>query len=325
MFNVLWLFGVATIRTLASRLRSGPLQPSWSFGFETTVEFLRSDWGGRWQGSVPEFRDELNTRYYPSKAVPKVTIESFKIAGCDAYWFTPPDVTAGKVLLYLHGGSYMYCSAKTAHANLIAQLALGIGYKVAAIDYRLAPEHPYPAALEDALAAFEYLVESGYSPDNIVIAGDSAGGNLTLVTQLALRDKGVPQAKASVLISPWLDLKSESDSFNRNRAYDYGTREMLVYQAKLFAGSADVADPKLSPLNASFEGLAPVQIVYGTAELLHDECARFVKLARQAGVPVTETVLKEMPHNGPVFADFHPEGKRGVDEITAYIKEKLES
>ncbi|WP_437873970.1 alpha/beta hydrolase fold domain-containing protein [Sorangium sp. So ce363] len=200
-----------------------------------------------------------------------------------------------------------------------AAIAGGVRY-----DARHAPEHRYPAQLEDALAAFDALVERGHAPGEIALAGDSAGGNLALVTQLALRDRGA-QARCAALISPWLDLTSSSASARANDATDYGTREGLLRQARDFAGATPLDDPRLSPLHAGLEGLASLFIQVGDAERLHDEGQELARRAREAGVDFTLDVLRDMPHNGPVLADFHPEGVRGTGTLGSYLRASLSS
>lgn len=317
------LFGLAFLETAVLRARHGPARPNWSFGFECVVRFLRRDFMEMLDWPYPKVRAELDARPYPDRLVKRVPVRKDALRGVPAVWFEPAGAMARGVVLYLHGGSYLFGSTKT-HADIMARIALASGARVVGIDYRLAPEHRYPAQLEDALAAFDALVERGHAPGEIALAGDSAGGNLALVTQLALRDRG-EQARCAVLISPWLDLTASSPSTRANDPTDYGTREGLVRQARDFAGAIPLDDPRLSPLHARLDGLGPLFIQVGDAERLHDEGVELARRARDAGVDVTLDVLRDMPHNGPILAEYHPEGARGVDMIGAYLRGRLAS
>jgi acetyl esterase/lipase len=196
---------------------------------------------------------------------------------------------------------------------------------VLALDYRLAPEHPYPAQLEDALAALAGLEAMGVPRTRIVVAGESAGANLVLALALALRDRGEPQPAGLVLISPWLDLTSSADSHTRNVAYDYGTAEMLRAQARLFAGELPLDDPRLSVGNTDPTGIAPTLLQVGTAEILLDECRAWAERARAAGVPLTVDEPIDMPHAPPFFASVCPQGVAAVDAVAAFIRCRLDA
>ncbi|MDC0679923.1 alpha/beta hydrolase [Sorangium atrum] len=323
MLRLMKMFGLAFVETTTERARRGPARPSWGFGFEWVVRFLRRDFAYVLDRPYPDVRAELDARPYSQKAVRRVKRTDDTLKGVPAVWFEPPGAASRGVVLYLHGGSYLFGSTRT-HADLMARLALASGARVVGIDYRLAPEHRYPAQLEDALAAFDALVERGHAPGELALAGDSAGGNLALVTQLAQRDRGA-QARCAALISPWLDLTASSASAIANDSTDYGTREGLLRQARDFAGATPLDDPRLSPLHARLEGLASLFIQVGDAERLHDEGQELARRAREAGVDVTLDVLRDMPHNGPVLADFHPEGARGTDALGAYLRARLSS
>ncbi len=238
-----------------------------------------------------------------------------------ARWFTPPGKRDG-VVLFFHGGSYVYGSARTTHEDLCARIALESGVELVGIDYRLAPEHPYPAQLEDARAAFDALLKDGRSPADIVLAGDSAGGNLAIALQLALRDAGRAQARAAVLVSPWSDLEMPATSFVDNDPYDFGTREVLVAQARMFAGDVPLSDPRLSPTNADLEGLAPCLVLVGECEIPRDDIVKLATRLEAAGVETTLHRAPDMPHNAPVFAAYHPSGLRALEVIADYVKTK---
>jgi epsilon-lactone hydrolase len=324
MPRLLRLFAIALWQTLMARARRGPLRPTWGLGFEWIVTFLRLDFAETAAWPYPKLRAELDARRYPSAARKRVSVRDEPLGGRPARWFTPPEPRLEGVLLYFHGGSYILGSAKTTHEDIIARLAVAARVAAVGVDYRLAPEHPYPAALEDALAAFDELVARGTPPGAIVVGGDSAGGNLALALQLALRDRGSPQAGAAALVSPWLDLSASRPSTRENDAVDYGTRAMLVERhAPDFAGGIALDDPRVSPINARLAGLAPLLIVAGQAERLHDEAVEFVERARAEEVDAALVLAADMPHNPPVLAAYHPEAARAADALGAFIARRL--
>ncbi|HET9929244.1 MAG TPA: alpha/beta hydrolase [Polyangiaceae bacterium] len=334
MLRMLRLFIVTWFETSFARLRGGRLLPSWNFQFEWVVRFLRRDFIETSLWPYGLLRRELDGRRYPSRALPKVAAQDSALGGVPVVIFTPKHAEPARTLLYFHGGSYIFGSARTTHADLLARIALGANLRVVAPNYRLAPEHPYPAALEDALAVFAELAQRT-APSEIVLMGDSAGGNLALVLQIALRDRArargdakagaddhrQAQAKASILISPWLDLSASLPSCRKNDRYDYGQTEFLLRHARDFAGQVALDDARVSPLYADLGGLAPVVVLVGGAERLHDEAIAFVDRARSAGVRVALDVAPEMPHLAPALADFHPAAKRALETLIAHARD----
>jgi epsilon-lactone hydrolase len=254
-----------------------------------------------------------------------VTRSDGALGGIPVRRFLPPEAVSNVAVLFFHGGSYVYGSSRTTHADLAARIALASKVEVIGVEYRLAPEHPYPAQLEDALAAFDALVDSGVTSDRIVLAGDSAGGNLALAAQIALRDRGGPQARTVMLISPWADLEMPGASFMENDPYDFGTREVLAQQAQLFAGEVPVGDPRLSPVRARLDGLSSVFLCVGEAEIPRDDILALGRALTSAGVDVTLHVAKDMPHNPPVFAAYHPEGLAALEAIGRFIGDRIGS
>jgi epsilon-lactone hydrolase len=324
MLRSLRLMLSAWLSTLLARLLGRPRHASWPFVLELLVRYLRLDWHetATWDDAV--LRADLNSRPYPKKFVKKVEILEHCLGGVPAWRFVPPDAKPDRCVLFLHGGSYAYGSARSTHAELIARIAFEAGSEVVGLEYRLAPEHRYPSQLQDAVTAFDALISKGIPAQNIVIAGDSAGGNLAIELQLSLRDRGGPQAAGVVLSSPWVDLEMPGASFRENDPFDYGTRDVLLRQALTFAGSVPLSDLRISLTHADLEGFAPCLVTVGELEIPRDDILVFAERLKRAGVDVTLHGAKYMPHNPPVFAEYHPEGKAALDAIVQFIRGRLD-
>jgi acetyl esterase/lipase len=323
--SALLLMLSAVFATLRARLTTGPRRAGWPFGFEVVVRYLRLDWDRTADWDLARLRADMDARPYPKNAVKKVTLRDETLAGLPARSFVPKDARERGVVLFFHGGSYIYGSARTTHAELMAEIALGSRTRVVGLDYRLAPEHAYPAQLEDALAAVDALVASGTPMESIVLAGDSAGGNLALVTAIAVRDRGGPQPRAMVLLSPWSDLEMPGASFQENERYDFGTRDVLVRHARAFAGDVPLSDPRVSPIHAKLGGLPPALVELGECEIPRDDIAALADALEAAGTKVTRHLAKDMPHNAAVFSAYHPSGKAALEAITTFVSERLAS
>jgi len=311
----------ATVSTIRSRLRNGPLLPSWTFKLEWAISIVRRDWEDLWHFPAPALRTHLERLPPNGKVLAQVEMQSVTVNGVPGMWFTPRSGTSDAVLYYLHGGGYISGSFKT-HGELIARLALTSGARTLAIEYRLAPEHTYPAQLDDALAGYRWLLAQGIDPRRIVIAGESAGGNLTLALLIALRNAGEPLPAAAIPISPWVDMESKSASMVKNAPYDYGSREMLLFMARSFCGDIDHKDPRVSLLYADLSGLPPLLLQVGGAERLYDEGADFAERARKAGVEAVFDVLHEMPHASPMLAEYAPAGLLAVERAGRFVRER---
>ena len=312
----------AWLETLSARRRGGPLRPGWSFTFEVVVRFLRRDWVEMAFWPPTELRASLEARSYPNAMARKCTRRAERVGGVDGEWFEPPSAPSDAALIYVHGGSFLAGSTRT-HADVIARFALATGLRTFAPNYRLAPEHPWPAAAEDVLAVFRAVVASGMAPSRLAIAGESAGGNLVVKLLLDLRDAKEALPAATVSISGWFDLTGSQPSMTTHEAFDYGTKAMLVHQAKLVAGSLALEDPSLSLLNADLSGLGPLLVQAGTAEMLFDECRLFYERARAAGSDVTFDPLPEMPHAAPLLASVGGEGASAIERAARFIGERL--
>jgi len=253
---------------------------------------------------------------------PDITCEKVDAAGVPAEWLVAPGVESGRVLLYLHGGGYVIGSIHT-HRDLAGRLSRAAAARVLLIDYRLAPEHPQPAAVEDATAAYRWLLRNGATPARTVIAGDSAGGGLTVAALVALRDAGEPLPAAGVCLSPWVDLEGIGESMTTRASVDpIVQRPGLLWFANLYLGGAHPRTPLAAPLYADLHGLPPLFIHVGTAETLLDDATRLADRAKAAGVDVTLEAWEEMIHVWHLFAAMLPEGQQAIERLGAYIRQR---
>lgn len=237
-------------------------------------------------------------------------------------WALPDDPAPGRVILYTHGGAYVSGSPST-HEPIICRLAEACGVPVFAYEYRLAPEHPYPAALEDALTAVDYLIGCGYAPENMVFSGDSAGGGLTLALTMALRDRGRPLPAALCVISPWTDLTESNDTHFTNGEIDpLISSEELRNTAVLYAGQEDLRNPYISPLYGDFTGFPPTLIHVGTNEVLLDDSRELAKRLDAQGVETDIDIYDGMWHVWHMFDV--PEARAAVRKIAWFVRTTLE-
>jgi len=242
--------------------------------------------------------------------------------GVPAEWVAAEGAHSDRAVLYLHGGGYCIGSIRT-HRQLAADISRAAAARLLLIEYRLAPEHPFPAGLDDAVAAYRYLLGSNLRPAQLAIAGDSAGGGLTAATLLALREQGVPLPTAGVCLSPWFDLTLSGESMESKDGVDPMVhREPLGRMARAYLGGADARTPLASPLFADLAGLPPLLIHVGTAETLLDDSTRFAERARAAGVDVTLDVWDDMIHVWHAFAMLLPEGRAAIEQIGAFLRQR---
>jgi acetyl esterase/lipase len=245
------------------------------------------------------------------------------IAGVPCEWYGDEGSVDDGVIMYLHGGGYAIGSLKS-HEPLYADLCKHSGLKVLAVDYRLAPENPFPAAIDDVLSVYESLLEKGYSANRIAIAGDSAGGGLSTALLLSIRDKALALPLAAVLISPWVDLSMSGESIKTKAELDpVVTLQGLEEMAKHYCGNKDKTGPLVSPLFADLSGLPPVLIHVGSDEILLDDSLRLYKKLKEAGVDVQCKEFPEMVHVFHHFAAMLDQGKDALAEIADFLQNKL--
>jgi acetyl esterase/lipase len=270
--------------------------------------------------SVAQMREDWDTAF--GESVAAVTCERVSADGVDGEWISPANAPEDKAILYFHGGGFRIGSVAS-HRDLIAQIVLASRCRVLAINYRLAPEHRFPAALDDALAAYGWMLDHGLKAANIALAGDSAGGNLVLATMLALRDRGLPLPISAVLMSPWTDLAATGASYvTRAEADPIHQRRMILALAKDYlGGQGDPCDPLVSPLYADLQGLPPLLIQVGDRETVLDDSLVFADKARAAGIDVSLEVWDGMIH---VFQMFElPEARQAIASIAGFLNRHL--
>jgi phosphinothricin tripeptide acetyl hydrolase len=284
------------------------------------------------QGILQEFLavqtpDEYRVIY--SKALqqyppaPDVTLTAVTANGVPCEWMVPPHTREQRTLLYVHGGGYVVGSPAE-YRDMVPRIARAAQARALAVDYRRAPEHPHPAAVEDAVAVYRWLLDQGVRPAEIVVAGDSAGGGLTVATLIAAREAGLPLPAAGVCISPWVDMEGSGASMTANDPRDpLVKKDLILGMAQAYLGDQDRRTPLAAPLYADLRGLPPMLIQVGTAETLLDDARRLAERAKAAGVNVTLEEWPDMIHDWHWFGSFLPEAQQASERIGAFMQERM--
>jgi epsilon-lactone hydrolase len=262
--------------------------------------------------------DGIGERF--GKLPEKCRREPIKIGEMYAEWLKFPTSREDKVILYFHGGAYEYGSANT-HRTLAARIGEGAGVKVLLPEYRLAPEHHFPAAIEDAVEVYHWLISQEFQPKNIIFAGDSAGAGLSVVTALVLRDQNEPLPAGIICLSPWVDLTSSGESYVKNQEEDpYLTVEAVKRAARMYAGEERLDHPLISPVFADLTGLPPMFIQSGSDEILQSDAEKLAAKARLCGVNVTLRTWDGMWHVWQISGKFLPEARNAIKEIGSFAR-----
>jgi acetyl esterase/lipase len=249
-----------------------------------------------------------------------VTVSETTAAGRPALWVDASAADPTSVVLYLHGGAYIMNSPRS-HARLTGAIGLAAGCRVLSLDYRLAPEHPFPAAVDDAVAAYRWLLAEGFDPSRLAISGDSAGGGLTVATLVALREAGLAQPAAGVVLSPWTELEGVGESMTTKAESDLLIRHAdMAHVAAMYLGGADARSPLAAPIYADLTGIAPLYIQVGGDEVLLDDATRLAVRASHAGVAVRLDVFPEMQHVFQAAVGMLPEADDAVARIGQHLR-----
>ena len=274
--------------------------------------------------SIPAFREmceSVNSKM--ANALPEgLEVLPFDLAGMHAEWLIPAGAKKDQVIFYTIGGGYISGTCSD-HRTLVAKVAQNSGTALLMFNHRLAPEHPYPAALEDSLTAYRWLLSQGTTSDNIVMMGESAGGGLCLATLLAIRDLGLPLPAGAVALSPWTDLKLTGDSYRTRRKVCISPPGMSKVCSKYYYGDHDPTDPWISPLYGDLLSLPPIFINVGTYETMLDDSTRFAAKAKSSGVDITLVLGEKMVHCYPLMAPMFPEATQALKEVCDFIKRRL--
>ena len=269
--------------------------------------------------TIEQMRERIGglERFLPTPADASLRPVSADGVACE--WVAAPGASHDRAILYLHGGGYAIGSIGT-HRTLGYNLSQAAGAQVLIVDYRLAPEHPYPAALDDAVTAWRWLLKQGGKAGRAAIAGDSAGGGLAVATMLKLRELGEPLPACAFLSSPWTDLAGTGASVEKNAAVDPTVKgRFLTWFSALYMNGADPRTPYASPLYADLKGLPPMLIHVGAVEILLDDSTRLAERARAAGVEVECEVWPDMLHVWHLFAPMLSEGREAIAKAGAFI------
>ena len=254
-----------------------------------------------------------------------IKVEKINMEGIQAEWLIPfsSSTRSEKVILYLHGGGYVTGSIED-HRMMCGLLANATGTKVLIPEYRLAPEHPFPAALDDALKVYQWLLDQGYSSTNMIIAGDSAGGGLSVATVLALKEKSGSLPAAVVCLSPWADLALTGQSHTtKAKAEAILNKDVLHEWALCYTDESNLTNPLVSPIHGDFHGFPPLLIQVGSEEILLDDSTLLVEKAKSAGVHVTLKIWDGMWHVWQALGDLIPENKKTFEEIGQFVQRQF--
>jgi monoterpene epsilon-lactone hydrolase len=261
---------------------------------------------------IAERRKSFDAFASTYRTPPDIVVEPITVNGVPAEWTTAPDVDHSRAVLYLHGGGYVIGSLDS-HRHLAAEVGRTAGARCLALHYRLAPEYPFPAAVDDALAGYRYMLDAGIAPGHIAIAGDSAGGGLVVAALLAIRDAGLPQPAAGWCISPWVDMDAIGASMTGKASEDPTVqKEPLLEMAAHYLHGTDPRAPLAAPIYADLRDLAPLFIQVGSVETLLDDAIRLARVAGAAHVPVTLEIWPEMVHVWHLYYPDLAAGRRAI-------------
>ncbi len=270
--------------------------------------------------SIIKFREEVEKGAARFGKIPEgIETERVQIGDMPAEWIRPSGATDDATILYFHGGGYV-SGTISAHRAIVAKFVDGSKVRALLFEYRLAPEHPFPAALDDAIAAYQWLLDQGIAPGKIAFVGDSGGAGLILATLLKLRDQGAALPTSAAVISPVTDFTCSGKSYVTNARLCLSPEGMGPACGKHYAGGADLTNPYISPLFGDLHGLPPLLIYVGGNETLRDDSTRFASKAKEAGVDTTLHVGEGLFHCYPAVSPLIPEAKEAMDDICRFVR-----
>ncbi len=273
--------------------------------------------------SIAGFRESCEKGAAKFSRIPEgVTIKEQCIEGMKSEWLIPQGADPYKVVLYVHGGGYVSGSCSD-HRGFVSKFAKNTGVTNLLYEYRLAPEHTFPAALDDSVKIYKWILSSGIKPENVIIAGESAGGGLCLATLLALKEQNIPLPAASVAISPWTDLTCSSNSYRTKNKVSLAPMNSWFVFSKYYVGSSNATFPLISPLFGDLKGLPPILINSGIDDELYEDGEKFYLKAKEAGVDIRFRSGTGMVHCYPLLAPMFKEATEAMNEIAEFIKKYL--
>ena len=307
------LMGIGA-RVTVRRMAGIALVPQWTRDMEIGNLF----WRGQFERALSMENIEEGRAYFDSIQTyahePQATVCEPSSAGEPlGHWFLPPAQKTDATILYMHGGGYAFYAELT--REFIAFLSAYLGAKIFAPDYRLTPEHPHPAQIEDAMAAYRFVLAQGTEPKSLVVAGDSAGGHLALMTMIEARNEGLPQPAMGLCLCPWTDIGERGASFHVNDQFDLVQGWMALKFGELLKGGGGFSNEELSPIHRDLKGLAPLYLQGGGKEVLIDMIRDFAQAVRDQGGEVTLDVFEHMTHNFQEFALSLPESREALARI----------
>ena len=279
-----------------------------------------------WRDEMAVLQTPNQFRGYLSRALgefptPKdVRFEPAMADGVPVHWMVPPEASDDRTVLYLHGGGYMIGSVVD-YREMVPRIARAAQARALTVDYRLAPEHPHPAAVEDAVTAYRWLLANGGTAETTIVAGDSAGGGLAIATLVSLKDQGVALPAGCVSISPWVDLEMTGVSIEGNAGVDpLVSKDFLVSFAQAFLQGQDPKTPLAAPLHADLSGLPPILIQVGSIEVLLDDAKRLAERAKAAGTEAKLEVVEGVPHVWHWYGSFLAEARNSINRIGDFVR-----
>lgn len=326
MFGLLaklaWFVPWTLLKVAVRRVLFGRRRATWSYLLEVTVEIMRIEARRAGDDPIAE-RKRLGQAPVPLLLRRRLSVDRLELGGVAAERSTPRGWDGERTLLYLHGGGYGVGSPGT-HRDLVSRLSVACRARVYSLDYRLAPEHPYPAGLEDALSAYRALLEDGVAPAQLFVGGDSAGGGLAMSLLLRLRDAEDAMPAGALLLSPWVDLADDGKSDNGLHHWDFVHPEVLDKFAQHYLADTPATEAIASSAHGDLSGLPPLLVHAGGVETLRPQVERIVRRARAAGVDATLKVWGGMIH---VFQAFHvlPESAAAIRDIVTFVEDRAGS